>query len=79
MASSITGSLTTKGNKYYMVINLPDQDGKTKPKWISTGLSVNDKSNKRKSEALIRRTITEFENGNKQYSMNITWLEWINK
>lgn len=79
MASSITGSLTTKGNKYYMVINLPDEDGKPKPKWKTTGLSVDIKGNEKKALKLLARTIIDFENGNKQYSKSVPWLEWVKK
>lgn len=79
MASSITGSLTTKGNKYYMVINLPNEDGKSKPKWKTTGLSVDVKGNEKKASKLLTRTIIEYENGNMQYSKSVTWLEWVKK
>ena len=35
----ITGSLQIKKNIYYAVLNLTDENGKRKQKWVSTGLS----------------------------------------
>ena len=55
----MTGSLQIKKNKYYMVINTTDANGKRKPKWISTGLAV--KGNKKRAEQMLRETLREFE------------------
>lgn len=79
MESSITGYLTKKENKYYMVINLPNADGNPKPKWKTTGLSLDIKGNEKKTVKLLARTIIDFGNGNMQYSKSATWLEWIKK
>ena len=48
----MTGSLQTKNGKYYAVINLIDNNGKRKQKWISTGLEI--KGNKKKAEQLAK-------------------------
>lgn len=54
----MTGSLQVKNAKYYMVLNYYE-NGKRKPKWISTGLP--EKGNKRKAEQMLRDTIAEAE------------------
>jgi len=47
----ISGHLTTKKRYFYIVLNLKDDTGKRKPKWISTGLPV--KGNKKRAEKLL--------------------------
>ena len=47
----IAGHLQEKKGFYYMVLNFTDEEGKRKPKWISTGLPI--KGNKRKAEAML--------------------------
>ena len=47
----VTGSLQEKSGKFYAVLNLKDEKGKRKTKWIATGLSV--KGNKRRAEAIL--------------------------
>lgn len=54
-----TGSLQIKYDKYYMVINTYDRDGKRKQKWISTGLAV--RGNKKRAEKLLREQLREYE------------------
>lgn len=54
----MTGSLQTKGDKYYIVLNIYDKN-KRKTKWIQTGLTV--KGNKRKAEQLLRETIQAYD------------------
>ena len=54
----LTGSLQSKNNKYYAVLNLT-VDGKRKPKWIPLGLPV--RGNKRQAETLLAQLITEYE------------------
>ncbi len=56
----ITGRLQEKNGRYYMVLNLRGEDGKWKPKWISTGLLA-AKGNKRKADNILRETINEYE------------------
>ena len=55
----MTGSLQQKNGKYYAVINLTDQNGKRKQKWISTGYEI--KGNKKKAEQFLREKLKEFE------------------
>ena len=55
----MTGSLQQKNGKYYAVINLTDQSGKRKQKWISTGYEI--KGNKKKAEQFLRDKLKEFE------------------
>ena len=37
---AITGFVTTKGGKYYAVLNLHDENGKRRQKWICTDLPL---------------------------------------
>ena len=52
----VTGSIQSNKGKYYAVINLKDENGKRKPKWISTGLEVKD-GNKRKAEKFLQEQL----------------------
>ena len=45
------GFVQEKSGKYYLVLDLYDERGRRKPKWISTGLPV--RGNKRKAEAML--------------------------
>ena len=47
----VAGHLQEKNDFYYIVLSYKDADGKRKPKWEATGLSV--KRNKKKAEALL--------------------------
>ena len=42
----ITGHLQEKNGRYYMVLNLKNENNKWKPKWIATGLLI--KGNKKR-------------------------------
>ncbi len=55
----LTGSLQIKKGIYYAVVNLYDDKGKRKPKWVSTKLKV--KGNKRLAEQKLKEIITELE------------------
>lgn len=55
----MTGSLQTKNDKYYLVINAYDKNGKRKPKWIATGLAV--KGNKKRAEQMLRDALGDYE------------------
>ena len=54
----ITGSLQIKNNVFYAVLNLYDEKGKRKPKWISTGLLV--RGNKRNAEEILNQLKGEY-------------------
>lgn len=54
----MTGSLQTKNNIYYIVLNTYE-NGKRKQKWINTELPV--KGNKTKAQKMLRDTLENFE------------------
>ena len=54
----MTGSLQVKNGKFYIVLNIYE-NGKRKPKWISTGLP--EKGNKRKAEQFLREALAEYD------------------
>lgn len=43
---AITGSIQEKNGRYHMIFNIPTENGKTKQKWKSTGLTVRGNKNK---------------------------------
>jgi len=55
----MTGSLQVKKDKFYILLNTYDAEGKRKIKWISTGLSV--KGNKKRAEKMLRDELREYE------------------
>lgn len=59
----ITGSLQKKKGLYYAVLNLYDEYGKRKPKWIPTGYAI--KGNKKKAEEKLEQFKIEYENKSK--------------
>jgi len=56
----ITGSLQIKKQKYYAVLNLTDENGERKQKWISTGLSSTG-HNKRAAQKALNELIEKYE------------------
>lgn len=54
----MTGRLTVKNGKYYVVISYQDEHGKNKQKWAATGLDA--KNNKRAAEEVMREIIANF-------------------
>ena len=59
----ITGSLQKKKVLYYAVLNLYDDYGKRKPKWIPTGYTI--KGNKKKAEEKLEQFKIEYEQKSK--------------
>lgn len=59
----MTGSLQTKKDKYYIVINTYDTNGNRKNKWISTGLPA--KGNKKRAEQMLREQLRKYEKQDK--------------
>lgn len=55
----MTGSLQIKNGKYYAVINVKNNNGVRKQRWISSGISA--KGNKKKAEQFLRDTIRQYE------------------
>lgn len=56
----VTGSLQIKKNTYYAVLNLVDEGGRRRQKWISTGYSVNG-HNKRAAAKTLDTLIAEYD------------------
>lgn len=52
----VAGHLQVKKGYYYMVLNLKDESGKRKSKWIPTGIQVGGKKNLNKAEAMLLET-----------------------
>lgn len=55
----MTGSLQTKNNKYYAVLNFRNKNGKRVQKWIPLNLST--RGNKRKAEVLLNDLLTQYQ------------------
>ena len=60
----ITGSLQKKKGLYYAVLNLYDDYGKRKPKWIPTGYTI--KGNKKEAEEKLEQFKIEYEQKSKK-------------
>lgn len=54
----VTGSIQIKNGKYQVVLNLEDENGKRKQKWISTGLPV--RGNKKAAEAFLHDELSKW-------------------
>ena len=74
----MTGSLQIKGNKYYVVARIPDLNGKSRPKWISTGLDVKG-SNRREARRVMQRILADLEAQNAVYTTETPFLVWIDQ
>ena len=55
------GRLVVKNGKYYVVISYQDDGGKSKQKWVATGLD--EKNNKRVATDMLRTIEAKFANG----------------
>ena len=55
------GRLVVKNGKYYVVISYQDENGKSKQKWVATGLD--EKNNKRAAMDMLRTVEAKFVNG----------------
>ena len=55
----MSATIQPKGNKLYVVVDVHDENGKRKQKWISTGLDIN--GNKRKAEEIRKEIEREYE------------------
>lgn len=72
----ITGSLQIKRKKYFAIINIKDRFGKSKPKWVDTGILVTG-NNKKKAEKKLREILCEYENKNIIFTKSIDFAEYI--
>ncbi|MBE6970714.1 MAG: site-specific integrase, partial [Ruminococcaceae bacterium] len=70
----MTGSLQVKNGKFYIVLNTYE-NGKRKPKWVSTGLC--EKGNKRKAEQLLREAIQRAEMQNGIVPSDISFADYV--
>lgn len=52
----VAGHLQVKKDYYYMVLNLKDEQGKRKAKWLPTGIPATGKRNAKKAEELLLET-----------------------
>ena len=73
----MTGSLQIKNDKYYMVLNTRDENGKRKLKWICTGLSC--KGNKRKAEQMLRDTLQQYEQQSGTVKSDALFADYIRR
>ena len=75
----VTGSLQTKGDRYYIVLNLLNEYNKPKKKWISTGLKT--KGNKQEAKRLLQQTISDYNSRQIVYCSSMKFLdvmrEWL--
>ena len=71
----MTGSLQTKNDKFYIVLNIYDKTGKRKNKWLSTNLEV--KGNKKRAEKLLRDKLTEYEKREKLVHSDMTFADAV--
>ena len=73
----MTGSLTIKNNKYYIIVRIPDENGKLKQKWISTNIPA--KGGKRKAEQKLRQILSQFERDSDLSHSDMLFSEWLVK
>ncbi len=71
----MTGSLQIKNGKYYAVINLTDNKGKRKQKWIATGYE--EKNNKKKAEKFLREVLLQYETVSNAIQSDVLFSEYI--
>lgn len=71
-----SGSIQKKNGYWYCVINMNDEHGKRRQKWIATGLKID--GNKRRAEAILREHLNKCNSGI-VYSRNILFTDWVNK
>ena len=59
MAADVKANLTTKGDKYYVIVCFYTDDGR-KQKWINTGLTVSG-NHKREAQKRCQQLIFEYQ------------------
>jgi integrase len=73
----MTGSLQANKGRYYAVVNLKDENGKSKPKWVNLHLPAVP-GNKRKAEKAFREVLAEYEaNHIDTYRKDVLFCEYI--
>ncbi len=71
----MTGSLQIKNDTYYVVLNMKDESGKRKQKWVNSHLPV--RGNKKKAEQFMRKTLAEYESLGAGMSKSIPFTDFI--
>ena len=74
----MTGSLQIKGNKYYAVLNIKDEFGKTKKKWVSTQIPVKG-NNKNLAKARLNEIIAQYSYLDNIFDSNILFTDYITR
>lgn len=77
---AITGSIQEKNGRYHMVINMPTESGKTKPKWETTGLQI--RGNKKQAEKMLNDRLADLNKYNLPYhkiTVSQYFSEWLQK
>lgn len=72
----MTGSLTAKHGKYFVVVRVPDGAGGTKTKWIPTGIS-SEGNNKRKAQQRRIEILAELEETKDLVSSDMLFVDWL--
>lgn len=70
----MTGGLTDKNGKFYIVLNYYEGNSR-KRKWIPTGLPV--KGNKRKAEKLLQETLQQYEGQPERLKSDVRFSDYI--
>lgn len=73
----MTGSLQTKADKYYAVLNFRDSNGKRVQKWIPLNMPV--KGNKRRAEAALNELLAQYQGLNSIEPINTLLSKHIAK
>lgn len=72
-----TGRVARKGNKWYCVLNLYNEEGERKQKWLATGLDV--KGNKRNAEKRLKELCVEYDSKNLNYYSILLFSDYLKK
>lgn len=72
----MTGSLQTKNNSIYVVLNIYDDKGKRHRKWIKTDL--NNKSGIREREQKLREVLSSYDDDPKISNLKILFSDYVN-
>ena len=71
----MTGSLQTKGDNYYAVLNFRDLSGKRVQKWVNLHMPI--KGNKRRAEAALNELIVTYQGYESIEPMNLLLSQHI--
>ena len=74
----VSGSLQAKNGKYYAVLRVPDENGKIRQKWVSTGIKEKG-NNRREAKRALHEIIARYSEQKIIYTKEILFVDWINK